>query len=101
LNINIKIVFCKKITVEALEGSRNLIAFMDGPIVLAGLCEEEMVVGDITDPEEIFIKECGYIRNHRSNRGTHYRGLFQGKSVRFIPLHEVVNETYTIYFRRS
>ena len=69
---------------------------MDGPVVLAGLCDEERVLcGDREHPEAMLVpddeREWGTWK-----RG--YRTCNQERGLRFIPLHEVRDERYTVYF---
>jgi DUF1680 family protein len=96
----------------------NLVAFMDGPVVLAALnpgwpvskaqtrrdgghvarpnyaIDSLSLKGDLSRPGSILIpdneREWGYWRGD-------YRTLGQTQDLRFIPLHEVRDEVYSIY----
>lgn len=74
----------------------NTVAFMDGPVVLAGLVgERRTLIGDIADPlsmlEPVEEFELGMWHRHWMTRG-------QPADFRLVPLHEVTDETYTVYF---
>jgi len=86
----------KGLSVSPLPDSPDVCAFMDGPIVLAGLCaEERMLVGDKGDATSILTPD-----NERewSNWLTGYRTRNQPVGLRFKPLYEIVDEVYTVYF---
>lgn len=86
----------KQLTVCPLPDRPDIVAFMDGPVVLAGLCEEErMLYGDVEAPETILTPD-----NERewNNWLQGYRTLHQARGLRFIPLYEVRDERYTVYF---
>ncbi|WP_235549529.1 beta-L-arabinofuranosidase domain-containing protein [Paenibacillus sp. Soil766] len=93
----IQIEFPKALTTELLPGSENLVAFMDGPIVLAGLIDREYrLVGNATLPETILTTDRE--RNHSWWNVGYYRTKGQNEGIRFIPLYEIKDETYTVYF---
>ncbi len=92
----IRLVFPKSLSFCPLPDRPNTIAFMYGPVVLAGLCDEERILyGNINDPSSILIPD-----NERHGRpwSRMYRTINQDRGLRFIPLYEVVDETYTVYF---
>ncbi|HUT62251.1 MAG TPA: beta-L-arabinofuranosidase domain-containing protein [Phycisphaerae bacterium] len=74
----------------------DTVAFMDGPVVLAGLCDHEPTLrGDKDHPETMLRpdreREWGsWFRRYR------LRG--QADNFCFIGLHQVVDERYTVYF---
>jgi DUF1680 family protein len=72
------------------------VAFMDGPVVLAGLCDEERTLyGDKDRPETILTpdneREWWFWRGGYRTRG-------QERGIRFVPLYEVQDEVYSVYF---
>jgi DUF1680 family protein len=86
----------KRLTTSPLPDKPEVVAFMDGPVVLAGLCDEErMLHGDKDNPETILAPD-----NERewSSWMTGYRTHNQERGFRFIPLYEVRDERYTVYF---
>ncbi|MFN2131179.1 MAG: hypothetical protein ACK2VD_11685, partial [Anaerolineae bacterium] len=70
--------------------------FMDGPVVLAGLCDEERTLyGDVSDPASLLVPD-----NERE-WGTWlggYRVRNQPRGLRFLPLYEVTDQHYAVYF---
>ena len=69
---------------------------LDGPIVLAGLCSEERtLVGDPRDPST-FLAPDNEREWWRWLGG--YRTVGQSRGIRFLPLFEVTEEPYTVYF---
>ena len=86
----------KTITALPLPDFPETVAFRDGPVLLAGLCgEERRLVGDVGDPASLFTPD-----NEREFRdwSGRWRTIGQDRGVRFVPLHEVVDEAYTVYF---
>lgn len=79
-----------------LEGDPDKVAFAYGPLVLAGLCEEERTLwADGEHPEEILEhcdeREWGYWTESFQTRN-------QDTSIRFIPIKDIGYEPYTLYF---
>ena len=74
----------------------DTVAFMDGPVVLAGLCDDERtLVGDPARPADLLIAD-----NEREfdTWFRTYRATGQERGLRFKPLYEVTDERYTVYF---
>jgi uncharacterized protein len=72
------------------------VAVLDGPVLLAGLCpEERTLVGDPANPES-FLEPDNEREWWRWLGG--YRTAGQERGIRFVPLFEVTDEPYTIYF---
>jgi DUF1680 family protein len=72
------------------------VAFMDGPVVLAGLVGERRELhGDPTDPHTVLEPaaemELAVWQQRWCTKG-------QPVDVPFVPLHEVTDEPYTVYF---
>lgn len=86
----------KGLWTEHLPDQPDRVAFMDGPVVLAGLTNEERVLhGDSAMPEMMLAPD-----NERewANWIPSYRTQGQERGLRFIPLYEVRDECYTVYF---
>lgn len=93
----VQIEFPKSLTTESLPGAEDMVAFMDGPIVLAGLIEREhRLIGNPTLPETMLVADRE--RNHSWWNVGYYRTKGQDMGIRFIPLYEIKDETYTVYF---
>jgi len=95
-NDRIQIEFPKGLTASPLPDEPGTVALLDGPVVLAGMCDREWTLkGDLSDPTTILKpeneREWGYWL-----RG--YRTAGQNPGLFFKPLHEIVDEPYTVYF---
>lgn len=87
----------KALVAELLPGAPHLAAFVDGPVVLAGLTEEEpTLLGDTARPETMLVPDRE--RNHSWWNTGYYRTRGQSVNFRFIPLYEIKDERYTVYF---
>jgi hypothetical protein len=101
----LRVEFPKALTTCPLPDAPGTLAFMDGAAVLAGIypsgaannsvLEEVSLVGDAAQPETLFTpdteREWGEWR-------AGYRTMGQAVNLRFIPLNEVVDERYGVYF---
>ena len=86
----------KELTVYPLPDEPDTVAFMYGPIVLAGLCDEERILyGDKDNPSTILTpdneREWGFWQNT-------FRTKDQERGIRFVPLHRIGYERYSVYF---
>lgn len=84
------------LTAVPLPGQEETVAFMEGPVVLAGLVGERRTLkGDADDPlsmlEPIEEFELGIWHGHWMTKN-------QPADFKLVPLHEVTDETYTVYF---
>jgi DUF1680 family protein len=93
----VRVILPKKLYVSALPDNPDTVAFMDGPAVLVGLVDEErMLVGDKNNPETILTPDAE--RQWGMWNQSRYRTTNQERGIRFVPLYEVKDETYTMYF---
>jgi len=72
------------------------VAFARGPVVLAGLIDHEVRLrGDARHPDALLVAD-----NERqwTQWLSGYRTVGQERSIRFLPLSEIVDEPYTVYF---
>ncbi|MGH2346496.1 MAG: beta-L-arabinofuranosidase domain-containing protein [Chloroflexota bacterium] len=86
----------KKLAGVPLPDQPNMVAFMDGPVVLAGLSDEERpLYGDRDDPEALLIPH-----NEREwgEWEPGYRTQHQPRNLRFLPLHDIRDERFAVYF---
>ena len=86
----------KHLTSCSLPDKLDTVAILDGPVVLAGLCAEERVLyGDEDHPEMMLTPD-----NERewTNWLRGYRTVNQERGLRFVPLYEIIDERYTVYF---
>lgn len=93
---SLRLVLPKQITAVPLPGNENMTAFLYGPIVLAGLCDEERTLSlNSKKPEELLTHDNE--REWGSWKST-FKVTGQQNGMRFIPLYEVGYERYSVYF---
>jgi DUF1680 family protein len=93
----IRIVLPKGLTASPLPDRPDTVAFMDGPVVLAALTDQNATLsGDANAPETILVPD-----NERewSNWLGGYRTVNQGRNLRFLPLNTITDQAYTVYFQ--
>ncbi|WP_261800411.1 glycoside hydrolase family 127 protein [Paenibacillus sp. PAMC21692] len=94
----VKVELPKALAAEPLPGSADRYAFVDGPVVLAGLTDEDrLLVGDAECPESLLTPERE--RNHSWWNAGYYKTKGQSVNIRLIPLHEIKDESYSVYFQ--
>jgi uncharacterized protein len=92
----LRLVFPMTLTASPIPDLPTTAAFMEGPVVLAGLCDEERTLyGDIDQPSSMLAPD--HEREWHVWKGS-YRAVGQARGLRFIPLYEVCDEHYTVYF---
>jgi len=95
----ITVEFPTEVYAEPLADSKNLVAFMEGPVVLAGICNNDLPLkGDISNPSTILAPEYEHQYKLVNWKQSHYKTVNQDVNIRFIPLYEIIDEQYTIYF---
>ncbi|MET7280798.1 beta-L-arabinofuranosidase domain-containing protein [Kribbella sp. NPDC005582] len=73
------------------------VAVLDGPVVLAGLTSQESILyGDPGEPANFLTADQE--RHHSWWRTGTYRTTGQPTAIRFVPLAEIRDEPYTVYF---
>jgi DUF1680 family protein len=95
-NEKIRLVLPKTLYAEPLPDRPDTVAFMDGPTVLAGITSEERTLfGNKSKPESILVPD-----NERewATWLDGYKTVNQDVNVRFVPISEIVDEEYTVYF---
>ncbi len=98
-NDEILVEFPAKVYCVPLPYSKNIYAFMEGPVVLAGIADNDVSLkGDVNYPESILTREYEHEYKIFPWKQSHYRTINQQTNIRFVPLYEIVNERYTIYF---
>ena len=73
-----------------------MVAFMDGPIVLAGMTDEEKILY-VKDGKPENILRC-FNEREWENWLTAYFTEGQPVNIKFKPIYEVTDEKYTVYF---
>lgn len=92
----IEIVLPLTIYCTPLEGAEDVIAYSYGPIVLAGLSNEERILhtGDLK-PEELLVHDNE--REWGSWKNT-FKTIKQERGIKFVPLNMIGYERYQVYF---
>ncbi|NYI42475.1 beta-L-arabinofuranosidase domain-containing protein [Demequina lutea] len=86
----------KCIRVHHIPDEPHTVSFLDGPVVLAGLVDAEIaLIGDPNAAEDLLVPE-----NERewSRWLGGFRAVGQPKTVSLIPLNQVIDESYSVYF---
>ena len=95
----LNVFFPSKVMFERLDGAEELACAMDGPIVLAGLTDRDTgLQGDLNDPDSILLPEQSHTYGAFVWTQNVYQTRHQKENFRMIPLYEVTDEKYTVYF---
>ena len=93
----ISIVLPKKLKCVPLPDDPDMVAFVDGPVCLAGLVgEEHLLYGDPDSPERSLLMPDNEREWQRWLGG--WKTYHQPFGIRFKPIHEIGHERYTLYF---
>lgn len=93
----ITLAFPKALQACSLPGDPERVAWIEGPVVLAGVTNaDRTLAGDPARPGTMLLED-----DARPGSGTHrgYRTRSADPGFRFIPLFEIRDEPYTVYFR--
>lgn len=96
----IHIMFGSRIEFEPLPDAPELAAVVDGPVVLAGLTDRDCCL-EGASPEEIFLPRSEHTYSTYAWQQNRYVTRKQPVNIEFIPLYEVTDEVYTVYFTRK
>ncbi|MCQ2573287.1 MAG: glycoside hydrolase family 127 protein [Treponema sp.] len=97
----IKINFPVELTTVDLPGDDDKVAFMEGPVVLAGLIDGDYGIKLNSDLKNSFIKQQEHLYSAFSWKQSTYNTKGQDRNFQFIPLYDVVDEKYTVYFTKK
>lgn len=87
----------KRLSCYALPDDPDMVAFMDGPICLAGLVSEEhLLYGDKNAPENSLLSASD--ERHWQRWRTGWKTHHQPYGIEFRPLYQIGHERYTVYF---
>lgn len=96
LNDTIEILLPKGITCWPLADKKDTVAFLDGPVLLAGLVEEERTLyGDISDPGTLI---APHDERHWVEWLNTYKTVNQPVNFYLKPIYDIGKEKYTVYF---
>jgi DUF1680 family protein len=92
----VSVSFPKALTGDPLPDNHAMVAFMDGPVVLAGLCPGQPLLHGIRGNPE------GILAPHNEREWGEwepgYTTVNEEHNIRFVPLHRIADEQYTVYF---
>lgn len=95
----IDISFVSEVKAERLPDDEGTAAFVDGPIVLAGLTSDvDVIYGDFENPGDFLSPVSEHTYDTYIWLQNNYRTKKQPRSIKFVPLYDVKDEAYTIYF---
>ena len=95
----IDISFVSEVKAERLPDDEGTAAFVDGPIVLAGLTSDvDVISGDFENPGDFLSPVSEHTYDTYIWLQNNYRTKKQPRSIKFVPLYDVKDEAYTIYF---
>ena len=96
---NVDVFFPSEVRFEKLEGAEEMVCFLDGPIVLAGLTDHDCgITGNLSDSGSILLPELSHTYGAFVWTQSTYLTRRQKENFRMIPLYEVTDEKYTVYF---
>ena len=91
--------FPSRVVFEHLDGAEELACAVDGPIVLAGLTDRDAgLQGNPEDPESLLLPEQSHTYGAFVWTQNVYQTRRQRENFRMVPLYEVTDEKYTVYF---
>lgn len=77
----------------------ELEAVLEGPIVLAGMCDKDTgLYGDSKHPEEFLVPQYEHTYSVFPWKQSTYKTIHQPQNFTMRPLYEIADETYTVYF---
>ena len=95
----VDVFFPSTVVFERLDGAEELVCAVDGPVVLAGVIDRDVgLMGDLSDPESILLPEQSHTYGAFVWTQNVYLTRRQRENFRFVPLYEVTDEKYTVYF---
>ena len=101
-NDTINVYFPVALTASSLPDMPQLTAFEEGPIVLAGLCDKDCGIRMENDAPESALT---YVTEHTYStfpwQQSVYRTINQPENFDLIPLYDITDEKYTVYFTKK
>lgn len=97
----LQISFTPKLFTVGLPNDETKIAVMEGPIVLAGLIDKDCglkIEGDIT---KTLLPQYEHLYSAFNWKQGTYNTLNQDNNFTFVPLYEITDEKYTVYFSKK
>lgn len=90
-----------KVTLKDLPGNEDLACIMEGPIVMAGLIDADVGLKGSSNPEKMLFAQTEHMYSTYPWKQSTYITKGQDKNFSVIPLYEVTDEKYTVYFTKK
>lgn len=101
-NNTVNIYFPAALTTSSLPNMPQLTAFAEGPVVLAGLCEKDCgIYMQNNDPESALAYTTEHTYSTFPWQQSVYRTVNQPENFDFVPLYDITDEPYTLYFTKK
>mgnify|MGYP002532365992 FL=1 len=100
-NDSVQVFFPSELRAETLPDMPELMAVVDGPIVLAGITGSDCGITGADKLNEQFMPQREHTYGTFPWRQNSWRTRNQPQSVMFRPLYEVTDEEYTVYFTKK
>ena len=101
-NDTVNLYFPAALTMSALPDMPQLTAFMEGPVVLAGLCERDCgIYMDNDEPQSALVYTTEHTYSTFPWQQSVYRTINQPENFDLVPLYDITDERYTIYFTKK
>lgn len=98
----ITLYFPSGLSASSLSDAPELVAFSEGPVVLAGLCENDCGISlSGNQPSDTFVPESEHTYDTFPWQQSTYRTKNQTENFTLVPLYDVTTETYTVYFSKK
>lgn len=97
----INLSFVPKLYERNLSGDEEKFAVMEGPIVLAGLTDCDSGIRMNGNIENTLIKQNEHLYSSFTWKQSTYNTKGQDKNFTFVPLYEITDEIYTVYFSKK
>jgi DUF1680 family protein len=99
LKDEILIYFPCRLEICPLPDLPDTFAFMEGPVVLAGICDEDRkLYGDADKLNELLVPQYEHTYGSFPWKQGFYKTKEQPGNINFMPLYEITDENYTVYF---
>lgn len=97
----IKLFFKAEVETVSLPGNEDQIALMEGPIVLAGLVDDDCGLKINENIQNTLIQQKEHLYSAFSWKQSTYNTKGQERNFTFIPLYDITDEKYTVYFSKK
>lgn len=100
-NDEVTVRFYAELELSELDGTTDMAAVMEGPIVLAGICDSDKGLFTDGDVSKILVPFKEHTYDTFPWQQSTYMTVSQPENIRFKPLYDVMDEQYTMYFTKK